>query len=142
MHLVNPGEIAAVLNLTARPQTIGELDALVSQGLPKESLRFAVEQIYLNAEDRTRLLHLIVPEATYKRRRDRLSAEESARTERLARVIATAKYVCGDELSAKEFLVGEHALLNGRKPVDAAMTELGALEVTQLLWRLFYGVAV
>jgi putative toxin-antitoxin system antitoxin component (TIGR02293 family) len=142
MHLINPGEIAEVLNLREKPQTISELDMLVSHGLPKESLRFAVDQVYSKPEDRTRLMCLIVPEATFKRRRDRLSAEESARTERLARVIATAKYVCGDELGAREFLIGQHALLNGRKPVDAAMTELGALEVTQLLWRLFYGVAV
>ena len=37
------------------------------------------------------LMHRIVPEATFKRRRERLSPAESERTERLARVVATAE---------------------------------------------------
>ena len=36
------------------------------------------------------MMQRIVPEATYKRRRDRLSHAESERTERLARVVAMA----------------------------------------------------
>ncbi len=38
-------------------------------------------------------MHQIVPEATYKRRRERLSPLESVRTERMARVVAMAEYV-------------------------------------------------
>jgi uncharacterized protein (DUF2384 family) len=33
-----------------------------------------------------------------------------------------------------------HPLLDGRTPLDVAMTELGARRVEELLWKLFYGV--
>jgi uncharacterized protein (DUF2384 family) len=49
----------------------------------------SVERVCPGAEGR-RLLHRIVPEATLKRRQERLSAEEPERAERLARVYATA----------------------------------------------------
>jgi putative toxin-antitoxin system antitoxin component (TIGR02293 family) len=141
MNFVSPAEIAKVLNLPAEPQTLDELDFLVAQGFPKESLRFSIDQIYTHTDDRNRLLYSIVPEATYKRRRERLSPEESGRAERLARVVATANYVWDDADDARAFLTTSHALLKGRKPIDVAMTELGAVQVIQLLWRLFYGVA-
>jgi uncharacterized protein (DUF2384 family) len=34
-----------------------------------------------------------------------------------------------------------HPLLGGNKPLDVAMTELGARRVEELLWRLFYGMS-
>ena len=87
------------------------------------------------------MLYRIVPEATYKRRRDKLNAEESARTERLARIYATAQYVWSSEDEARGFLHTPHPLLQGRTPLDVSMTELGARRVEELLWRLYYGIA-
>jgi putative toxin-antitoxin system antitoxin component (TIGR02293 family) len=81
----------------------------------------------------------IVPEATFKRR-TRLSAAESERTERLARVIAASEYAWDDEESAREWLTRPHPELASRTPLDAAMTELGARRVEDLLDRLFYGI--
>lgn len=86
------------------------------------------------------LLFRIVPEATFKRRRDRLSPDESEKTERLARVFATALYVWDDEVDARDFLNTPHPLLEGRRPLDVAMTELGARRVEELLAKLFYGL--
>jgi putative toxin-antitoxin system antitoxin component (TIGR02293 family) len=123
------------------PHSFAELDALVSQGLPKAALKAGVEHVCKSSEDRKHLLYQIVPEATYKRRRSHLSAEESGRVERLARVFATAQYVWDSEDDAQAFLATPHSMLQGRTPLDISMTELGARRVEELLWKLYYGIA-
>jgi putative toxin-antitoxin system antitoxin component (TIGR02293 family) len=77
-----------------------------------------------------------VPEATLKRR-TRLSPAESARTERLARVIAAAEYVWDDRDSAREWLTNPHPELGGRTPLECGLTELGARQVEHVLDSLF-----
>lgn len=141
MLLVTPEKIAAILSLIPAPHSFAELDALVSHGLPKQALKKIVDSVGINNEERRRLLYRIIPEATYKRRRDKLSAEESERTERLARVYATAQYVWNSDEEARAFLHAAHPLLQGRTPLDVSMTELGARRVEELLWRLYYGIA-
>lgn len=141
MVLVTPEKIAMFMSLMPLPHSFAELDSLVSHGLPKQALKAIVDTIGLNKEERRQLLYRIVPEATYKRRRDKLSAEESERTERLARVYATAQYVWNSDDEARAFLHAPHPLLQGRTPLDVSMTELGARRVEELLWRLYYGIA-
>jgi putative toxin-antitoxin system antitoxin component (TIGR02293 family) len=138
--LVSPEKIAAVMALTPVPHSVAELDDRVREGLPKSALREGVEHATRSPEERKALLARIVPEATFKRRRERLSPDESEKTERLARIFATANYVWDDEDDARAFLNTMHPLLDGRTPLDVAMTELGARRVEELLWKLFYGV--
>lgn len=87
-------------------------------------------------------MHQIVPEATYKRRRERLSPSESVRTERMARVVAMAEYVWEDRDQARRFSTAPHAELGGRSPVDAAKTELGARQTEEVMARILYGLPV
>lgn len=75
--------IAAVLSLVPTPASFAELDARVAHGLPKGALRASVNRVCATAEQRTRLLHRIVPVASYKRRRTALTPDESGKTERL-----------------------------------------------------------
>jgi putative toxin-antitoxin system antitoxin component (TIGR02293 family) len=140
MKLVTPQKIACVMALATRPRSFAELDDLVHQGLPKTALRAGVDHVGRTVEERRRLLFRIIPEATFKRRLDRLTPEESEKTERLARVFATALHVWDDEDDAREFLNTPHPLLAERSPLDVAMTELGARRVEELLWQLFYGL--
>ncbi len=86
-------------------------------------------------------MYRVVPEATYKRR-SRLTVVESERTERLARVIATAESVWGDAEDAKIWLNTAHPELEGQLPLEAAFFELGARRVEELLARLEYGLPV
>ena len=58
----------------------------------------------------------------------------------LAAFVATTAYVWNDEEDAREFLSTPHAELEGRAPLDVALTELGARRVEELLWKLFYGL--
>jgi putative toxin-antitoxin system antitoxin component (TIGR02293 family) len=141
MILVTPERIASIMALFPIPHSFSELDDLVSHGLPKNALKSCVDYVYLNYEDRKRLLYRIIPEATYKRCRDKLSVEESERTERLARIYATAQYVWNSDDDARTFLHMPHPMLQGRTPLDVSMTELGARRVEELLWQLFYGIA-
>jgi putative toxin-antitoxin system antitoxin component (TIGR02293 family) len=85
-------------------------------------------------------LYQIVSEATYKRRKTTLSTSESERTERLARIFATALYVWNSDEDARAFLTTPHPLLQGKTPLDVSLTELGARRVEELLWQLYYGI--
>ena len=123
------------------PHSFAELDALVSDGLPKNALKASVEFVCLNNEQRKQLLYRIIPEATYKRRRDKLNVDESERAERLARIYATTRYVWDSDDDARTFLHTPHPMLQGRTPLDVSMTELGARRVEELLWQLYYGIA-
>jgi putative toxin-antitoxin system antitoxin component (TIGR02293 family) len=140
MQLVSPEAIAEVMELHPVPHTLAELEARVRAGLPRSALRAGVEQATGSAEARRALLAQIIPEATYKRRRERLSLDESEKAERLARVVATATYVWDDPDDARQFLGAPHPLLEGRAPLQVALTELGARRVEELLWQLFYGL--
>lgn len=142
--MVEPRRIAEVLGgrqvLRRRVASIVELSDAVAQGLPKSALRNAVRRIFEDAGEQRRMMYRIVPEATFKRRRDRLSSAESERTERLARVIATAEYVWEDRDSARRFLMTPHPMLAGKAPLNAAMTELGARQVEDLLAKILHGL--
>ncbi len=141
MVLVTPEQIAAIMALMPLPHSFAELDRLVSAGLPKQALKASVERVCSSAEERKQLLHRIIPEATYKRRRDKLIGEESGRTERLARIYATTQYVWNSDDDARAFLHTPHPMLQDQTPLDVSLTELGARRVEELLWKLYYGLA-
>jgi len=121
--------------------SLRELNELVQAGLPKAALEHLIAGAPADIAMRDRLRRSIAPRATLARRRGRLTARESERVERLARIVATATYVWNDRRDAWEFLRKPHPMLGDRTPVDYAATELGAREVEDLLWRLHYGIA-
>ena len=126
--------------LGRRLGSLGALNDVVASGLPKAALRQTASRIFPGKTDQKRLMNRIVPEATFKRRRDRLSAAESERTERIARVVAYAEYVWGGLEDARRFLTTPHPALRGKSPLDTAMTELGARQVEEILGKIFHGL--
>lgn len=139
--MVDAISVAEVLGL--RPRSVRSLIDLrhkVSQGLPKASVRRVAEQATSNRREAVEIMHRIIPEATYKRRKDRLSAAESERTERIARVVAAAEYVWDDPGSAKRFLAAPHPELGGETPLQASLTELGARHVEEILTGILHGL--
>jgi putative toxin-antitoxin system antitoxin component (TIGR02293 family) len=107
--------------------------------LPKQALRMTAQRVFDAPREVSQLMYKLVPEATYKRRK-RLTPAESARTERLARVIAAAEEVWEDRNDAREWLKRPHPELSGESPLQRGMSELGAREVEALLDQLFYGL--
>ncbi len=135
--MVDADRVADVLGIKAK--TLGDLSRVVERGLPKKALSRTVNRIFLERGAATKFLVKVVPEATFKRR-VRLTTEESERTERLARVIASAEYTWNDRDDAREWLRTPHPELDGRPPIQTAMTELGARRVEDLLDRIVYGL--
>lgn len=116
-----------------------DLDHIVGAGLPKQSLQLLARRAVGPGGAVSEFVYSVVPAATYKRR-TRLSAEESGRTERLARVVAFAEALWDDEAEARAFLNRPHPLLDTDTPLQAARTELGARRVERLLSDVEHGL--
>ncbi len=127
----------AVLRRTVR--TWEDLDRIVKEGLPKRSLQLVARRAVAPGESITAFVYSVVPPATFKRR-SRLSVHESERTERLARVVALAEALWGNEREAREFLNRPHPLLDGDTPLKTARTELGARRVERVLHDVEHGL--
>ena len=125
-----------------RVRSMGDLNALVVEGLPKQSLRIVARWVFPNPKLQKAFMNSIVPEATFKRRHFKLSTAESERTERLARITAMASRVWEDEEDAREFLTTPHPMLDDHTPIEHASTDLGARQVEQILVSLEYGLPV
>lgn len=125
--------------LRARVRSWKDLDALVKGGLPKRSLQLVAARGVARGNPPSALVYAIVPMATFKRR-TRLNPDESARTERLARVIALAEAVWGDPESTRDFLNRPHPLLAHETPLVVACTEIGARRVEHLLYSIEHGL--
>src|ERR1035437_1549843 len=135
--MVEACRVAEVLGVKAK--TLGDLSRVIERGLPKEALSRTIGRVFIERGSAHKFLVKVVPEATFKRR-IRLTAAESERTERLARVIATAEYVWDDGEDARQWLCTPHPELDDRTPIHSAMTELGARRAEALLDRIFYGL--
>jgi putative toxin-antitoxin system antitoxin component (TIGR02293 family) len=123
-------------------RSLQELSQAVLRGLPKDALKRTVRRIFSEPAEANEIMNRIVPSATYKRRRNTLKVDESERTERLARVIASAEYVWNDAGRARHWLTKPHPELGRISPVETALTELGARQVEDLLDKIFYGLPV
>ena len=141
--MIQPAKIATVMGgekiFHGQVKSFFDLERAVEEGLPKAALKNVAGFVFA-PKDQFNFIYQVVPEGTYKRRRTHLNTEESERTERLARVIATAIDVWEDRENAKIFLTSPHPFFNNRPPIEVAFTELGARQVEELLWGIFYGL--
>jgi putative toxin-antitoxin system antitoxin component (TIGR02293 family) len=138
--MIAPRAIADILGLHHEVQTMAELDDAIASGLSKQSVVRVVSRIALNLKDARTIRDQVVPPATWKRTKGRISLHASERTERLARVLAAAEYTWDDPEQARAWMNQPHPELQGRTPLAAAKTELGARSVEAILDKLFYGL--
>jgi putative toxin-antitoxin system antitoxin component (TIGR02293 family) len=131
--------VARILGLKPSVRSVADIAEAVESGLPKLSLERVVERAGIEGPARAKLMQRVVPAATYKRRH-RLKLVESEKTERLARVIALAEMLWDDEAEARRFLSTPHPELGRKKPIEAALTELGARQVEDIVNRALYGL--
>lgn len=143
--MTSVAKIADVLGgekvLGQRLDNVQDLRAAVGHGLPKRSVSHVAKAVSLEPSQQRKLIYRIIPEATYKRRRDRLSPSESEKTERMARIAAMAFEIWGEE-DGRAFLAAPHPMLGGETPLEAAATDLGAREVEAILRALEFGLPV
>ena len=88
-----------------------------------------------------RLTYMVVPRSSYNRVKKRLNTRFSERTARLARVFATALHVLEDKKAAREYMFSPNPVLGDERPIDLALSDIGAMQVENSLWRVFYGVS-
>src|SRR5262250_2766451 len=118
-----------------------DLAELVREGLPATSITVLAERLDIGNTALSQKLG--IPQRTLTRRlslRSRLTATESDRMVRLARVFANAVEMIGDEEKAVEWLQTPNRALGGERPLDQLDTDVGAREVEDILGRIAYGV--
>lgn len=113
----------------------------IEKGLPYSSLERLQRNTGFTSEQMIDLLQ--IPKRTLARRKaaGRLSAEESDRLVRLARVYAKALHLFGgDTEKTTAWLSEAQRAFNGVTPLEMARTEVGAHEVERLVGQLEHGV--
>lgn len=137
--LVQPEPIGGALKETQMP--IWGLQSAISQGLSREVLLDVAHEIWIDPVEANRLVHAIVPKSSLSRR-GTLTPAQGEQTERLHRLFRYACRVFGDDGDARKFMQRPHPELEGRRPVDAALSELGGRMVESVLDALYYGLPV
>jgi putative toxin-antitoxin system antitoxin component (TIGR02293 family) len=119
------------------------IERAVERGLPRSALRHVAELLAGGDPAKASALEWgVVPKTTLERRKTHLTAPESERTERMARLFVHARRALGTETEARAFMTEPHPRLDGRSPVEASRTDLGTRRTEQLLNALEYGLAL
>jgi len=117
-----------------------ELIEAVRAGLPQAALDSVTRVLGLSTDTLSRSLALSKRTLSRRRKQARLTAEESDRLLRLARVAAAAVGTLGSEQKAAAWLKKPNRALGGAAPLAELDTDLGARMVEQLLGRIEHGV--
>lgn len=134
-------EITGVLGLGAQIDTSVELMRMARRGFSVVALDRLVTSI---APDDGGLKYRLIPRATLARKRAGalLSADQSEKLARLARIWVFAREVWGGDGAARDFLMRPHAMLEDQTPLDVVIeSETGAELVREILGRLQFGSA-
>ena len=136
-------EIVEVLSGRGEPRRVrssDELKAWIREGLPFASLEAVMERFGLKREEISTALDL--PPRTLARRRQeqRLRPAESDRLFRLVRIAAQATEILGSEERASHWLHTGNRALGGQTPLELLDTDLGTLQVEEVLGSIEHGV--
>ena len=112
----------------------------VAEGLPAEAVKqLQAELKRFGVRRASEYVNAIVPRATLQRR-ERLKEDEGETVLRVASVIALAAYVWGNDEWAAEWLTCRHPMLGGARPIDRALSAVGARQVEHILYSLHFGL--
>ncbi|GAC1421301.1 MAG: DUF2384 domain-containing protein [Candidatus Velthaea sp.] len=143
--MIRTQDIAAVLGgasaLDAEVTSVPSMQNVIRLGIPVAALAELVRRLALSRGAAAEIFG--IPERTMSRRlssRSRLTPAESDRAVRVARILATAAHLLGDEATAVGWLHDPNRALGGARPLDQLDTEIGAREVEDVLGRIAYGV--
>lgn len=136
-----PGERTYVVLLGLNTFELPALLKLIQKGFAWKTLQRFVHNTGFTMEQVADLV--AIPKRTLARRKadGRLTAEESDRLLRAARIYSRAlELFDGDRDAATGWLTDRNIALGGVSPLDYARTELGADEVENLVGRIEYGI--
>lgn len=118
-----------------------DLTLITREGLPVDSLTLLAQQLSVERKSLARVVG--ISDRTLSRRlanNERLTAEESDRTVRLARIIALTTDTLGDSQKASSWLQTPNRALDGQRPLDLLDTDTGTRSVETILGRIEYGL--
>ncbi len=136
-----PGPHAYVILLGLSRFDFHGLIEQIEKGFPYSALERLQKNTGLTTEQILDLLQ--IPRRTLARRKTagRLTAEESDRLARLARVYArTLWFFDGDVEAATSWLNEAQFAFGGTRPLEMTRTDVGALEVERLIGQLEHGI--
>jgi putative toxin-antitoxin system antitoxin component (TIGR02293 family) len=134
-------ESAGLMGMAEAPAAPIIMERAIVSGLPSESLQRVAQAIWPDPVEANKLVHRVVPKSSLSRR-GTLTPAQGEQTERLARLFSYAVRVFGGTDDARAFMHRPHPELDGRRPVDAALTELGGRAVERVLDSLAFGLPV
>lgn len=127
--------------LKRKVTTESDLRVITREGLPVGTLPALAEGL---AVERNALAKVVgISDRTLSRRlasASKLSAEESDRTMRVARVFAMATDTLGTSEKASRWLQKSNRALDGNTPLELLDTDAGTQEVRTVLMRIEYGL--
>jgi putative toxin-antitoxin system antitoxin component (TIGR02293 family) len=115
------------------------LDA-IEGGLPVAAVDAVLRDGTLSPAE---LYDLVIPRRTLTHRREKaqdLTAEQSDRLTRVVRVAGRAEEAIGDPEHAARWLRKPNRTLQGKRPLDLLVSDLGARMVEQVLGRIEHGL--
>lgn len=126
--------------LEGKVHTFEQLRQSVRRGLPFQAFEAVTSNYRLPRPAVSRLMG--TPERTLARRKRgaRFQADESDRLVRVARLAALAEEVLGNRDKASRWLQKPSRALGGATPLEHLDTELGAVQVEQVLGRIGHGI--
>lgn len=137
-RLLNASVLGAK-TLKLKANSLTQLEQKLEQGL---SFRvFAQLQLFFDLTEIQFGQILGMASATLRRRKEAgtLSVDESHALYQVAVLLERASFVIGNETQAKHWLLQPAFALNGRKPLECAVSAVWHEEVLNLLGRLEYG---
>jgi putative toxin-antitoxin system antitoxin component (TIGR02293 family) len=117
-----------------------DLREAVRAGLPLVALRSLQESLQLSREGLSRMLSMPARTMARRQKQARLTADESDRLIRAARVMANAKRVLGSRDKAAHWLRTANRALDGAAPLSLLDTDIGAEQVSEILGRIEHGI--
>ncbi|MCP5114420.1 MAG: DUF2384 domain-containing protein [bacterium] len=126
--------------LGRRLSSEGDLIGAVRAGLPYAAFQSLADLLMLSADTVSSSIGLGKTTLARRKAQGRLSADESDRVLRFARVGASAVDVFGDPAAASAWLRKRNRALGGATPLSLMDTDLGARQVERVLGRIEHGV--
>jgi len=129
---------AKILGRNVRsPESLAER---VRKGLPFAALSAVMEQYGISRAVLCDILYLSPRNFLRRKEQKRLSADESDRLYRLARVLAHANRVFEDPEESVDWIKTPNAALGKQQPLTLLDTDIGVQQVEQVLGRLEHGI--
>ena len=114
--------------------------AEIKEGLPAGIVDALVRELEISRKELARISGVAERTLIRKIQDGRLTADQSERMARVARLLNRAIDVLGTKERALHWLKAPRSYFSGKPPLDFADTELGSQEVFNLLGHIEYGV--